>query len=68
MKSKKGIALCCPLCNSEGAKQPILSAMGVLFVQNGRGTTVEPYDSPHFTYVCPRCGYGEIHDKIVEAA
>jgi hypothetical protein len=68
MKSKKRAALYCPVCSSEGQRQPVLSPMGVLFVQNGRGTSVEPVDAPHFTYVCPRCGFGEIHDRIVEAA
>jgi len=68
MKSNKRAALYCPLCNSQGTRQPILSAMGVLFVQNGRSSTAEPVEAPHFTYVCPRCGYGEIHDRIVEAA
>lgn len=67
MKNEKA-ALFCPLCNCAGSKQPVLSAMGVLFVQNGRGTTVEPYDAPHFNYCCPRCGYGEIHDRLLEAA
>jgi hypothetical protein len=42
--------------------------MGVLFVEGGKPATVQPFAAPHFTYVCPRCGYGEIHERLVDAA
>ncbi len=57
----------CPFCNSKGCAQPVLSPMGVLFVEGGKPATVQPYAAPHFTYVCPRCGYGEIHERLMDA-
>lgn len=58
----------CPFCNCKGNLHPVLSPMGVLFVEGGgKPMTTQPFAAPHFTYVCPRCGYGEIHEKLVEA-
>lgn len=58
----------CPFCNAKGAHQPVLSPMGVLFVEGGKPATVQPFAAPHFTYVCPRCGFGEIHERLVDTA
>ena len=58
----------CPFCNAKGSAQPILSSMGVLFVEGGKPQTVQPFPPAHFTYVCPRCGYGEIHERLVDSA
>lgn len=54
----------CPFCNAIGNAQRVLSPMAVLAVEGGRPLTAQPYCVPHFTYVCGRCWYAEIHDKV----
>lgn len=39
---------------------PVLVEMGVLRVRSG-GPGREAMDKPHFTYLCPRCGFGEAY-------
>ena len=56
----------CPFCNTKGSNQPVMSPMGVLFVEGGKPATVQPFGAPHFTYVCPRCGFSEIHERLVD--
>lgn len=58
----------CPFCNAQGNAQPVLCPMGVLFVEGGKSTTAQPFAAPHFAYVCPRCGYREIHERLLDAA
>lgn len=65
----------CPGCSVDGnanhpndcipdydLREPVHSAMGVLFVEQGKSVT---HPAAHFTYVCPRCGYGEIHERLI---
>ena len=55
----------CPRCNALESKQRVLSEMGFLFVEGGKPATIQPFCAPHFLYTCPRCGYGEIHERLI---
>ena len=55
----------CPACNAKGCTVPILSPMGVLFIEGGKPATEQPFSDPHFTYTCARCGYSEIHTELI---
>lgn len=61
-------SLFCPFCNSKGAVQPVLSPMVVSEVRSAPLESPEPKRVPYFAYRCERCGYGEIHDRVVDAA
>ena len=58
----------CPACNARGAVKRVLSPMGVLFVEGGKSSSVQPFAPAHWTYVCPRCAYAEIHERLVDTA
>lgn len=49
-------------------RAPVNAPMGVLFVEGDKPATVQPFSAPHFTYVCTRCGFAEIHERLVDAA
>lgn len=58
----------CPFCLTGSLGVPsVASAMGVFWVEGGKPATAQPFAAPHFAYVCPRCGYGEIHEELVGA-
>lgn len=65
----KGPATLCPNCLAGGGPGTGRTevGMGVLFVEGGKPATVQPFNAPHFTYVCPRCGFAEIHERLVGA-
>ena len=65
--NKRTESVFCPFCNAKGNQQPVLSPMGVLFVECGRPATVQPFAAAHFTFVCPRCGFGEIHERLIDS-
>ena len=66
MPPQKPHPIFCSYCNAKGNSQPVLSPMGVLYVEAGKSGTKQPYSPPHFTYICPRCGFGEIHERLVD--
>ena len=67
MKSRPH-SLFCPFCNSRGCAQPVLSPMVVSEVRVAPLESAEPNRVPYFTYRCERCGFGEIHERAVDAA
>ncbi|MHC4392808.1 MAG: hypothetical protein ACYS22_16055 [Planctomycetota bacterium] len=69
----------CPFCNAKGGTQPILSPMTCVYImQKNKGadsTTPPPAKGPgshrrtaHFEYRCGRCGYTEIHERMLGEA
>ena len=66
-KNQNSQSVFCPRCNAKGSAQPVMSPMGVLFVEGGRPATCQPFTAPHFTYVCPRCSYSEIHERLIDS-
>jgi hypothetical protein len=66
MKSRPH-SLFCPFCNAKGSIQPVLSPMVMAEVRLAADAT-EAQRGPLVAYKCQRCGYGEIHDRAVDAA
>lgn len=68
------VHLFCPFCNAKGASQPILSPMTCVYIlgrpeSEGAGAKGQPQrGSSHFEYRCTRCGYTEIHEKMLDEA
>ena len=65
----------CPICNAQGGSFPILSPLEVFFTGPGKyrvhpETKAKTHDAelnvPHFCYKCAKCGYAEIHERLVE--
>lgn len=56
----------CPFCNANGSAQPVLVALNVVPTGDrprAREFVYEAYERGHFLYVCPRCGFKEIHNE-----
>ena len=54
----------CPFCNASGSAQPCLVGLNVVWTDarpRAREFLYEAYELEHFLYVCPRCGFCEIH-------
>jgi hypothetical protein len=68
----------CPFCNAEGARQPILSPMAVVYILGAGAAPAESGEAEatrqvaprasHFEYRCPRCGFTEIHERLLGEA
>ena len=61
------IAIFCPYCSGQAGEPPV-SPMTRTVVKAVAGEAANRRLQPTFMYRCERCGYAELHDRLLDAA